>query len=91
MAWRGSSLEFHRAHLERIAVGKVQVGTFGAGRLGHGNLTARCTAHQPSPGNVIGMNMCVNGVPERQAELPDECQIPQVLLKYRIDEKRLMR
>ena len=89
MARRGAHRQESVAEGHPIAVPQGQGDVVGAGGFRQADGAARGLVQQPAAGDMVGMDVGVEGGHQRDAQLADQGEIPIVPLKHRIDQYAL--
>ncbi len=89
MAGRVEHVEAQALDLDAVAFGNAHRDDIGMGLLAHHGDAMGAVAQRAEPGDVIGMQMGVDGLDQFEIELVHELQIAVDLLQHRIDDQRL--
>ena len=89
MAGRVEHVEAQALDLDAIAFGDPHGDDVGMGVLAHHRDAMGAVAQRAEPGDVIGVQMGIDGLDQLEVELADELQIAVDPLQHRIDDQRL--
>jgi hypothetical protein len=91
MAWRGEHPDADRSQGELVPIAEEEVRAPDAARLAHPGPAAGTLPQPPGPGDVIGVDVGLERVPEGQTELGEQLEVAIDLVADRIDQGRLER
>ena len=86
---RVDDIEADAFDFDPVAVGHAHRDDVGLGLLAHHGDAARAVAQRAEPGDVVGVEMGVDGLDQAQIELIEELDVAIDLFQHRIDDQRL--
>ncbi len=89
MARRVQHVEPQAFDLDAIALGNPHGNDVGMGVLAHHRDAMGAVAQRAEPGDVVGVQMGVDGLDQLEVEFADQLQIAVDALEHRIDDQRL--
>ena len=89
VAGRVEHVERQALDRQLVALGQPHRDDIGLGLLAHHGDAVRAVAQRAEPGDMVGMQMRVDGLHQPQIEFVDELEIAVDLLQHRIDDQRL--
>ena len=89
MAGRVEHVEPQALDLDAIALGDPHGDDIGMGMLAHHRDAMGAVAQRAEPGDMVGVQMGVDGLDQLEVELADQLQIAVDPLQHRIDDQRL--